>query len=148
LATRPRGRVTWRRTGKQKQVGEAGAGVPDGAAQEPAAGVVLAVPGAVRFNVCDEEIITVDNCRILKNKQGALWLANAELLSPIAGRAGYEYLPVVVLSKELRRQAEDAALGAYEQWSKSRGAPAKDKGELANKTNIHGLDVTDNDVGF
>ena len=75
-------------------------------------------------------------------------VGDAELLSPIAGRAGYEYLPVVVLSKELRRQAEDAALGAYEQWSKSRGAPAKDKGELANKTNIHGLDVTDNDVGF
>ncbi len=32
-------------------IGEAATGVPDGAAQEPAGGVVLAIPGAVRFDI-------------------------------------------------------------------------------------------------
>jgi DNA-binding cell septation regulator SpoVG len=92
------------------------------------------------------ESITIDNARILRNKQGNLWLAMPSYSVP-SGK-GYEYLPVLTLSRELRRQAEDATLAAYEQWSKSRGAPAKAKDEPAVQTNIHGLDVTDDDVGF
>jgi hypothetical protein len=90
-----------------------------------------------------DEVITIDNARILRNKQGNLWLAMPSYSVPLPGARGYEYLPVVVVTKELRRQAEDAALEAYERWRKSEGAPAK-----AGERNIHGIVAADEDVGF
>ena len=94
-----------------------------------------------------ESVITIDNARVLRNKQGNLWLAMPSYSVP-SGK-GYEYLPVVTLSRELRRQAEDAALAAYERWRKSQGEiPAKHVGEPAGVPNVHGIIATDDDVGF
>ena len=95
----------------------------------------------------DAESITVDNCRILRNKQGNLWLAMPSYSIP-SGK-GYEYLPVVTLSRELRRRAEDAALAAYERWAESQGEiPAKRGGEPAGERNSHSIITTDEEVGF
>jgi hypothetical protein len=95
------------------------------------------------------EFITIDNSRILKNKQGNLWLAMPSYSTPLPGGKGYEYLPVVVLTRELRRQAEDAALEAYAQWSKPHGGiQPRPGGEPAGVPNVHGIIATDDDVGF
>jgi DNA-binding cell septation regulator SpoVG len=93
------------------------------------------------------ESITIDNARVLRNRQGNLWLAMPSYSVP-SGK-GYEYLPVVTLSRELRRQAEDAALKAYEKWSKSHGGiQPRPGGEPAGVPNVHGIVATDDDVGF
>jgi hypothetical protein len=92
------------------------------------------------------ESISIDNTRILRNKQGSLWLAMPSYSIPLPGGKGFEYLPVVTLSRELRRQVEDAALAAYEEWSKSHGGiqPRSD----AEQAGVHGIVATDDDVGF
>ena len=90
------------------------------------------------------DIITIDNAQILRNKQGNLWLAMPSYSVPLPGAKGYQYLPVVVLTKELRRRAEDAALAAYERWAESQGEiPAKRGGEPAGERNSHSIIATD-----
>ena len=62
--------------------------------------------------------ITVDDLRILRNKQGALWIAMPSHALPITGGRGYEYRPTVTLSRNLQGQIEDAVLAAFEQWNR------------------------------
>jgi len=60
--------------------------------------------------------ITIDDLRILRNKQGSLWVAMPTYAIPIIGGRGYEYRPTIGLSRCLHREVEDAALAAFEHW--------------------------------
>jgi hypothetical protein len=65
-----------------------------------------------------EHNATVDGLRILRNKQGAFWVAMPSYAVPLAGGHGYEYRPTVSLSRKLQRQVEDAVLAAFEEWQR------------------------------
>jgi len=68
-----------------------------------------------QLTIDDGEFLIVDRARILRNKQGELWLALPTYSIPV-GRA-YEYHPTVTVSTRLRRLIEDAVLSAFEQWA-------------------------------
>jgi len=59
--------------------------------------------------------ITLNDCRILKNRQNEAWFA-LPTYSVSEGK-GYAYSPAVVLSPALKRQVSDTALEAFEAWS-------------------------------
>ena len=63
-----------------------------------------------------EHNATVDGLRILRNKQGALWVAMPSYAVPLPGGHGYEYRPTVALSRNLQREVEDAVLRTFEEW--------------------------------
>jgi DNA-binding cell septation regulator SpoVG len=62
--------------------------------------------------------ITVDDLRILRNKQGSLWVAMPSYAVPLIGGHGYQYRPTIALSRDLHREVEDAALAAFEHWER------------------------------
>src|SRR6516164_3504124 len=57
-----------------------------------------------------DDLITVHDLHILRDKQGALWVAMPSYRVPLTGRHGYEYRDTVALSHSLRRQVKDAVL--------------------------------------
>jgi hypothetical protein len=65
--------------------------------------------------------ITINDCRILRNKASDLWFTLPSYA--IAAGKGYEYSPVVVLSRELKQAVTSTALTAYEQWAEKSAAP-------------------------
>ena len=60
--------------------------------------------------------IQVEDLRVLRNKQGSLWVAMPSYSIPLGGK-GYEYRPTVILSRVLQREVEDKVLSAYEVWA-------------------------------
>jgi DNA-binding cell septation regulator SpoVG len=64
------------------------------------------------------ESITIDDARVLRNKQGQLWLAMPSYSVPMNGGRGYDYLPAVILSTALKRAIEDAVLQGFEEWER------------------------------
>jgi hypothetical protein len=77
-----------------------------------------AVLASVKFELITEngDSITVDDARVLKNRNGQLWLAMPCYSLPTSGGRGYDYLPAIVLSTSLKRSVEDAVLPAFEVW--------------------------------
>ncbi len=69
-----------------------------------------------------EHSVNVDDLRILRNKQGGLWVAMPSYALPLTGGRGYEYRPTVALSRSLQRQVDDAVLSAFEKWEPEQGA--------------------------
>ena len=65
--------------------------------------------------------ITVDDARVLRNKQGQLWLAMPSYSVPSSNGRSYDYLPAVILSTKLKRDVEDAVLPAFEAWDGEQG---------------------------
>jgi DNA-binding cell septation regulator SpoVG len=63
----------------------------------------------------DGNIVTVDDLRILRNRQGQLWVALPTYSVP-DGKS-FRYEQTVMLSRELKRQVEDACLQAYDRWA-------------------------------
>jgi len=49
----------------------------------------------------DRHTITIDDLRILRNKQGGFWVAMPAYAVPLIGGRGYEYRPTIVLSRNL-----------------------------------------------
>jgi hypothetical protein len=47
--------------------------------------------------------ITIDDARILKNRNGQLWLAMPSYSTPTSGGRGYDYAPALVFSTALKR---------------------------------------------
>ncbi len=64
------------------------------------------------------ESIVFDDARVLRNKQGQLWLAMPSYSVPMNGGRGYDYLPAVILSTGVKRAVEDAVLPAFEAWER------------------------------
>jgi DNA-binding cell septation regulator SpoVG len=80
----------------------------------------LSVLASVRIELVAEtgDSITVDDARILKNRNGQLWLAMPSYSMPTSGGRGYDYAPALVLSTALKRAVEDAVLPAFEVWER------------------------------
>jgi DNA-binding cell septation regulator SpoVG len=68
--------------------------------------VELCLPGG--------DTITIDDLRVLRNRQGALWIAMPAF--SVTNGKQYEYFPSVALSTRLKREVEDATLAAFEEW--------------------------------
>jgi hypothetical protein len=87
------------------------------------------VLATVRFELTAEgssDSIILDDARILRNKQGQLWLAMPCYSVPTSGGRGYDYLPAIILSTALKRAVEDAVLPAFEAWEREQSAsPAR-----------------------
>jgi hypothetical protein len=80
-----------------------------------------AVLASVRIELAVEgtgDSITIDDARILKNRNGQLWLAMPSYSVPTSGGRGYDYLPALILSNALKRAVEDAVLPAFEAWER------------------------------
>jgi hypothetical protein len=80
-----------------------------------------AVIASVRIELAVEgttDSITIDDARILKNRNGQLWLAMPSYSLPTSGGRGYDYLPAVILSTALKRAVDDAVLPAFEVWER------------------------------
>lgn len=60
--------------------------------------------------------ITIADFRVLRNKQGGLWVAAPSRAVQLPGSKGFEYHPVVALSRSLQRETEDKVLAAFAQW--------------------------------
>ena len=82
-----------------------------------------AVLASVKFELITEngDSITVDDSRVLKNRNGQLWLAMPAYSTPTNGGRGYDYLPAVLLSTGLRRAVEDAV---FEAWNREQATAA------------------------
>jgi len=63
--------------------------------------------------------ITIADCRILRNRQNQTWMAMPSYPVPTSGR-DFKYEQTVLLSKELRRAVDDAALAGFEKWDAAR----------------------------
>lgn len=61
--------------------------------------------------------VLIEDLRVLRNKQGSLWVAMPSYSVPLGGK-GYEYRPTVILSRALQREVEDRVLSAYEEWAR------------------------------
>jgi DNA-binding cell septation regulator SpoVG len=79
---------------------------------------------SARVELADAEgnAITIDDLRILRNRQSQLWVALPTYSVP-DGKS-FRYEQTVILSRELKRQVEDACLQAYDRWA----APAQGGG--------------------
>ncbi len=63
----------------------------------------------------DEHSVTFDDVRILRNRQGELWVSlPTRSVRPSNSSREYQYVPVITLSRLLKRQVEDAVLAEYE----------------------------------
>jgi DNA-binding cell septation regulator SpoVG len=62
--------------------------------------------------VFDNHQITLDDLRVVQNRQGELWIA-----MPSMKDAHGSYQPIVEFSSELKRLVTAKILPAYEQWS-------------------------------
>jgi len=60
--------------------------------------------------------ITIADFRVLKNRQGGLWVAAPSRAVQLPASRGFEYHPVVILSRPLHREVEDKVLAAFAQW--------------------------------
>jgi DNA-binding cell septation regulator SpoVG len=66
--------------------------------------------------------ITIADFRVLRNKQGNLWVAAPSRAVQLPAGRSFEYHPVVVLSRSLQRETEDKVLAAFAQWEKDHQA--------------------------
>jgi hypothetical protein len=84
-----------------------------------------AVLASVRLVLSTEsgDSITIDDCRVLRNKQDQLWLAMPSYSVPTNGGRSYEYRPAVVLSAMLRRIVEDAVWSVFKDWEREAVKP-------------------------
>lgn len=73
----------------------------------------------VELSDSDGSTIVIDDNRILRNREGNLWLAQPTFA--VADGRAWKYFPVVSISRELRRQIEDAAIRAYESQQQQNG---------------------------
>jgi DNA-binding cell septation regulator SpoVG len=71
----------------------------------------------VTIELEDGTTIEINDCRVMRNRQGILWAALPSY-SVTAGKQ-YEYHPSVVLSPVLHREVTDAILAAYEAQAKA-----------------------------
>lgn len=62
--------------------------------------------------VFDNHQITLDDLRVVQNRQGELWIA-----MPSMKDAQGSYQPILEFSPELKRAITDKILPAYRQWS-------------------------------
>jgi DNA-binding cell septation regulator SpoVG len=60
--------------------------------------------------------ITIADFRVLRNKQGGLWIAPPSRAVQLPASRSFEYHPVVVLSRTLQRETEDKILAAFAHW--------------------------------
>jgi hypothetical protein len=80
----------------------------------------LSVLASVKFELVGENghSITVDDARVLKNRNGQLWLAMPCHSMPSSGSRGYDYFPAIILCTALKRAIDDAVLPAFEVWER------------------------------
>lgn len=69
----------------------------------------------IELEDADGLVITIDDFRILRNKQGQVWVSTPCYSVP-EGRNGYKYEPTIIFPRELKRTVEDAVLAEYERW--------------------------------
>lgn len=69
------------------------------------------------------DAIIIDDARVLRNKQGQLWIAMPNFSVPPAGPGkSFEYSPAIILSTMLKRAVDDLVLPAFEKWEREQGA--------------------------
>jgi DNA-binding cell septation regulator SpoVG len=75
-----------------------------------------AVLASVRVEIALDggDSIIIDDARVLRNKQGQLWLAMPSYSVPSSNGRSYDYLPAIVFSTKFKRDVEDAVLPAFE----------------------------------
>jgi hypothetical protein len=85
-----------------------------------------AVLASVRIELVTEtgDSITIDDARVLRNRNQQLWLAMPAYSLPTSG--GYDYLPAVTLSTSLKRAVEDAVLPAFERWEREKASASNE----------------------
>jgi DNA-binding cell septation regulator SpoVG len=70
----------------------------------------------------DEHTVTIEDVRVLRNRQGELWVSlPTRSVRALSSSREYQYLPVVTLSRLLKRQVEDAVLAEYQVRGASNG---------------------------
>jgi DNA-binding cell septation regulator SpoVG len=89
-----------------------------------------------------QHVITIDDTRILSGKRGP-WIAMPSYAIQ-DGSKDYKYAPAVTLSPALQGEFEDTVLGAYKVWIKSSNSGTKN----GTFTNMHNVNVSDDDIGF
>ena len=63
----------------------------------------------------DDHAVAIDDFRVLRNRQGELWVSTPmRSVRSASSSRDYQYVPVVTLSRILKRMVEDAVLAAYE----------------------------------
>lgn len=63
----------------------------------------------------DDHAVTIDDFRVLRNRQSELWVSTpTRSVRSSSFSRDYQYVPVVTLSRILKRMVEDAVLAAYE----------------------------------
>jgi hypothetical protein len=87
-----------------------------------------AVLASVRIELVTEtgDAITIDDARVLRNRNQQLWLAMPAYSTPTTSRSGYDYLPAVLLSTGLRRAVEDAVLAGFEKWEREKASASNE----------------------
>jgi DNA-binding cell septation regulator SpoVG len=73
----------------------------------------------VQFTLDGCSQITIADFRVLQNKQGNLWVAAPSRAVQLPAGRGFEYHPVVILSRPLHRVVEDKVLAAFAQWGEA-----------------------------
>jgi DNA-binding cell septation regulator SpoVG len=87
-----------------------------------------AVLASVRIELAVEgtgDSVVIDDARVLRNRNGQLWLAMPSYSTPANGGRGYDYLPAVILSTALKRAVEDAVLPPFEKWEREQAAAVR-----------------------
>jgi hypothetical protein len=70
----------------------------------------------VQITVNGDSQITIVDFRVLRNKQGNLWVAAPSRAVALPASRSFKYQPMVVLSRSLQRETEDKVLAAFMQW--------------------------------
>jgi DNA-binding cell septation regulator SpoVG len=70
----------------------------------------------VQIGLDADSQITIVDFRVLRNKQGNLWVAAPSRAVALPASRSFEYQPMVVLSRSLQRETEDKVLAAFMQW--------------------------------
>jgi DNA-binding cell septation regulator SpoVG len=73
----------------------------------------------IQIGLDGDSQITIADFRVLRNKQGSLWVAAPSRAVQLPASRGFEYHPVVVLSRPLHREVEDKVLAAFAQWGEA-----------------------------
>jgi DNA-binding cell septation regulator SpoVG len=73
---------------------------------------------SVELTDANGDSLVISDIRILRNRQGQLWVAMPSR-SVNDGSRSFQYLPQVELGRNLQRMVEDAVLDEYERWRNS-----------------------------
>ena len=73
---------------------------------------------SVELADADGDCLVISDIRVLRNRQGQLWIAMPSRSVNDGGRS-FQYMPQIESNRQLLRKIEDAVLAAYDEWKQS-----------------------------